>query len=280
MTDQYDFDIDLSSPQYELHPPSLFTYLKKYFFGIDDVLHSLERYLVQPITNAAKLLSLGIVFPCVAHIESGAGLLGSEVGSTEKALGKLFIEARRWGPTLIVVDEADVLFPRRQNDRTTTRSFGRIASAFARELDILIVLATTRSPEVIDSSVTRAGRLCVQVAINPPNVEAQIQILINASSKMPLSLTKEDENSEKKDILQESWNEFFRQLINGELGDKEQSIHSQKYAWTAAQLKNLAREAAMCALRENLDAQSVEKRHFLQAAHDIKIKAMSSGKQK
>ncbi|KAJ9082933.1 hypothetical protein DSO57_1000232 [Entomophthora muscae] len=105
-------------------------------------------------------------------------LIRGEIGASEKALSRLFSEARSSSPCIMFLDELDALFVNRANSTSTHGS--RLAAQFILELDGLdnsvIVLATTNHPLAIDRSVLRPGRIDHHIYLPPPSPQERVDI--------------------------------------------------------------------------------------------------------
>ena len=106
--------------------------------------------------------------------------------------------------------------------------------------DVVIIAATNR-PDILDPALLRPGRLDRIVLVPVPSKEARYDIFKVHTKNMPLA---EDVDLKK-------------------LAEKTEG-------YTGADIEAICREAAMIALRENLNAEKVESRHFEEAMKKIR----------
>ena len=164
------------------------------------------------------------------HSVKGAELMDKWVGSSEKAVRDLFDRARESAPSLIFLDEIDALAPRR--GQSSDSGVGdRVVAALLTELDgveplrDVVVLGATNRPDLIDPALLRPGRLERLVFVPPPDADARAAILRTSSKSVPLA----------EDI------------------DLDQLAASLD-GYSAADCAALLREAALAAMRRNIDA--------------------------
>ncbi|MCD6244470.1 MAG: CDC48 family AAA ATPase [Candidatus Korarchaeota archaeon] len=176
----------------------------------------------------------------------GPELLSKWVGESEKAVRQIFRKARQVAPAIVFIDEIDSLFPRRGShfDSGVTE---RVVSQMLTEIDGIqplrdvVVIGATNRPDLVDPAVLRPGRLERLVYVGPPDLNTRMEILKVLTKEMPLA---EDVDLWKIALATERF--------------------------SGADLAALVREAAMSALREDINAKKVEMRHFEQALTKIK----------
>jgi len=176
----------------------------------------------------------------------GPELLSKWVGESEKAVRQIFRKARQVAPAIIFIDEIDSLFPRRGTsfDSGVTE---RVVSQMLTEIDGIqplrdvVVIGATNRPDLVDPAVLRPGRLERLVYVGPPDLNTRFEILKVLTKEMPLS----------DDV--DLW-----------------KIALATERFSGADLAALVREAAMTALREDINAEKVEMRHFEQALTKVK----------
>ena len=181
----------------------------------------------------------------------GPSLLSMWVGKSEEGMRKVFEKARQVAPCVVFFDEIDSLAGKRGIE-TGTKVTERVLNQMLAEMDgieemndILIIGATNR-PDILDSALLRPGRFDKILLVNAPDEKARRGILKIHTSNMPLGKTK----SEKESLIK-----TFAKLTEG---------------YTGADLESLTREAAMLALREDIDAKYVLKKHLEGAFKKIK----------
>ncbi|MYR07090.1 AAA family ATPase [Gordonia sp. SID5947] len=167
------------------------------------------------------------------HTVKGAELMDKWVGSSEKAVRDLFDRARESAPSLIFLDEIDALAPRR--GQSTDSGVGdRVVAALLTELDgveplqDVVVLGATNRPDLIDPALLRPGRLERLVFVPPPDAAARAEILRASGRNVPLA--------EGVDL---------------------QALADDLEGYSAADCSALLREAALSAMRRDIDAATV-----------------------
>ncbi|WP_405486633.1 AAA family ATPase [Nocardia sp. NBC_00511] len=167
------------------------------------------------------------------HAVKGAELMDKWVGSSERAVRELFQRARDSAPSLIFLDEVDALAPRR-GQSSDSGVADRVVAALLTELDgveplrDVVVVGATNRPELIDPALTRPGRMERLVFVPPPDGAARAEILRTAAKSVPLA----------KDV-------DLRALAEALDG------------YSAADCSALLREAALAAMRRDVDAADV-----------------------
>jgi len=184
--------------------------------------------------------------------ESGANFIsvkGPEVfsqwfGESERRIRELFRRARQVAPAIIFLDEIDALAPKRGYYRGSAAT-ETIVSQLLTELSGIeetknvVVIAATNRPDMVDPALLRPGRIDRFILIPPPNAKARLEILKIHTRNMPLKGVDLKEIAEKTE------------------------------GFSGADLEALCREAAMNALREDIKAKAVEKKHFEEALKKI-----------
>ncbi|GAB35977.1 AAA family ATPase [Gordonia otitidis] len=167
------------------------------------------------------------------HMVKGAELMDKWVGSSEKAVRDLFAAARESAPSLIFLDEVDALAPRR--GQSTDSGVGdRVVASLLTELDgveplqDVVVLGATNRPDLIDPALLRPGRLERLVFVPPPDAQARADILRTSGRKVPLAD-----------------------------GIDLDALADDLEGYSAADCSALLREAALAAMRRDIDAATV-----------------------
>ncbi|EGD53825.1 AAA family ATPase [Gordonia neofelifaecis] len=166
------------------------------------------------------------------HSVKGAELLDKWVGSSERAVRDLFARARESAPSLVFLDEVDALAPRR-GGATDSGVADRVVAALLTELDgaepltDVVVLGATNRPDLIDPALLRPGRLERLVFVPPPDADARAEILRAAGRDVPLS------------------------------GVDLTALAAELDGYSAADCSALLREAALAAMRRDIDAATV-----------------------
>jgi transitional endoplasmic reticulum ATPase len=233
--------------------------------GLEEVKQALKEMVEWPLKNSESFEKLGISPPrgillygppgtgktllakAVAN-ESGANFIsikGPEVltmwvGESERKIRELFRRARQVAPCIIFLDEIDALAPKRGSyagTRVTETVVSQLLSEMSglEELKGVVVIAATNRPDIVDSALLRPGRLDRQILVPAPDEETRHEIFKVHTKNMPI-----------KDINLK------------ELAKKTEGF-------SGADIEALCREAAMSALRENMKAKEVKKKHFEEA---------------
>ncbi|MFZ5955871.1 MAG: CDC48 family AAA ATPase [Nanoarchaeota archaeon] len=182
----------------------------------------------------------------------GPSLLSMWVGKSEEGVRKIFERARQVAPCIIFFDEIDSLASRRGYE-TGTKVTERVLNQILAEMDGLeelqnvIVVGATNRPDMLDPALMRPGRFDRIISVGIPSKEGRLSILKIHTKKTPLD----------KDIDLD------------EIAEKTEG-------YTGADLESLTREAAMLALREDIEAKTVKKEHFEKAMEKV-IASVSKG---
>ena len=179
------------------------------------------------------------------HMVKGAELMDKWVGSSEKAVRDLFRKARDSAPSLVFLDEIDALAPRR--GQTGDSGVGdRVVAALLTELDgaeplgDVVILGATNRPELIDPALLRPGRLEKLVFVPPPDAEARADILRAAGRNVPLA-------------------------ADVDLAELAADLDG----YSAADCAALLREAALTAMRRDIDAAEVTAEDMARARRNV-----------
>jgi len=184
--------------------------------GVKRLLHT---FVVDSLSERRKFHRLGIEPPrgvllygppgtgktamatAVAHEAAGAAnficvqgseLLNAVVGSSERAIARLFAQARACSPCVLLIDQIDSLAPPRGNETGSDRSLDRVLSQLLIEIDgmksnadqpVMVVAATSR-PHAIDGALLRPGRLEHHIFVPPPPLAARRELLCRNLAKM------------------------------------------------------------------------------------------------
>ncbi|AAB89157.1 cell division control protein 48, AAA family (cdc48-2) [Archaeoglobus fulgidus DSM 4304] len=176
----------------------------------------------------------------------GGQILSKWLGESEKAVRKIFRKARQVAPCIIFFDEIDAIAQMRGIDEGS-RAVERVLNQLLTEMDGLeelhgvVVIGATNRPDILDPALLRPGRFDRMVYVRPPDKKSRLAIFKIHTRDMPLS---EDVDLEE-----------LADLTEGYVG---------------ADIEAICREAVMLAIRENINAEKVEMRHFLEALKKIK----------
>jgi transitional endoplasmic reticulum ATPase len=239
--------------------------------GLDDAKGEVKESVEWPLSNPDRFTRLGIEPPsgvllygppgtgktlmakAVANETNanfisvrGPQLLSKWVGESEKAIRQTFRKARQVSPTVIFFDELDSLAPSRGGEVGSNVS-ERVVNQLLTELDGLedmknvMVIGATNRPDMIDPALIRSGRFDRLVMVGQPDVEGRERILGIHTDDTPLAA----------DVsLRE-----MAEITDGYVG---------------SDLESIAREAAIHALRDDTEAETVEMRHFRSALDSVR----------
>ncbi len=176
----------------------------------------------------------------------GPEVLSKWVGESEKAIREIFRKARMFAPVVVLFDEIDAIAPAR-SFASDTRVKERIVSQLLTEMDGItsienvVVIAATNRPDIIDPALLRPGRFDKIIYVPPPDEKSRLEILMIHTRRMPLA--------EDVDLAE---------------------IARRTEGYSGADLEALVREAALLALREDINTTKVYMRHFEKALEHIK----------
>lgn len=184
--------------------------------GSDSIIHRLRELVELPLLRPAFYRRLGVRPPkgVLLHGPPGTGktlickalanelgvtayrmsateLVGSVQGETEANMRLLFSRALAHAPSLVMIDEFDVIATNRE--RLASQSDVRAASQLLtlmdglEEVDGLVLMATTNRIQAIDPAFRRPGRFEEEIFVGPPDQGARAEILAIHTREMPLS---------------------------------------------------------------------------------------------
>ncbi len=185
--------------------------------------------LYGPPGTGKTLLSRAVAEELGANIMKlpATELIGTYSGETEANLRALFNEAAHHAPTLVIIDEIDVIATSRgklasQGDIRATTQLLTLMDGL-EEVDGVLVLATTNRIDSIDEAFRRPGRFDEEIYVGPPDRAARHEILSIHTREMPLT--------------------FEAEAALSEIAD------AQTVGFTGADLMHLTREAGLAAAR-------------------------------
>ncbi|KAJ1849944.1 hypothetical protein LPJ70_000145 [Coemansia sp. RSA 2708] len=176
------------------------------------------------------------------------------VGESEKAIADLFAQARKSSPCILLFDHIDALAPRRGTSLSSENTSDRIVTSLLVEMDgfgsqtamqrlapSVFVLAVTSRPHIVDPALLRPGRLDVHVGLGMPTAAQRGAILDGMLGRMPAAAA----------VCGSAEN--IRELVE------------RTRDFTGADLANVCREAALCALRRDINSEMVTMDDFRQS---------------
>ena len=175
----------------------------------------------------------------------GPELLSKWVGESEKAVREVFKKARQTSPTIIFFDEIDSLAPKRgaSLDNAVTE---RVVNQLLTEMDGLedlydvVIIAATNRPDMVDPGLLRPGRFDRLILTPVPDKRTRLEIFKVHTKNMPLENVNIDELVEKTE------------------------------GYVGADIESICREAAILALREDINAKKVTLEHFEKSLEKVK----------
>lgn len=160
------------------------------------------------------------------HYINGPDIVSTGYGESEQQLRQLFQEARSSLPSAVFIDEMDAITAKRED--TGTLADLRLVTQLMELMDGLqnnegvMVIGTTNRIDAIDPALRRPGRFDREIYIGPPNEQ------------------------EREDILHIHTR---RMLLDDDVSRHLPELARQTNGYSGADLKELAREAGVNALR-------------------------------
>ena len=182
----------------------------------------------------------------------GPELLSKWVGESEKGVREVFRKARQTAPTVIFFDEIDSIASNRGGEFGDSGVTKRVVNQLLTEMDGLeeledvAIIAATNRPDIIDPGLMRPGRFDRHIKVDTPNEEARLAIFKVHTKDMPLA----------KDV-------------------KLKKLAKNTEGYVGADIEAVCREAAMLALRDNIEASEVSAKFFDEAMEKVKPKTVS-----
>lgn len=177
----------------------------------------------------------------------GPEIFSKWVGESEKAVREVFRKGRTAAPSIIFFDEIDAIVPRRGMGYGDSGATERVISQLLTEMDGIeslenvVVIAATNRPDILDPAILRPGRIDRLIYVPPPDFKSLLNIYKIHTKNMPLS----------KDV---------------DLED----LARMSAGFSGADVEALCREAAINALRRNLEAEEVTLEDFKRAMEKVK----------
>jgi transitional endoplasmic reticulum ATPase len=176
----------------------------------------------------------------------GPEVFSKWVGESEKAIREVFRKARMAAPSVIFFDEMDSLVPRRGMGFGDSGVSERVISQLLTEMDgivaleDIVVIAATNRPDIVDPAVLRPGRFDRLIYVPEPDEKSKLQIFKIYTKNMPLA----------KDVS-------LPQLV------------ALAKNYSGADIEAFCREAAMHALRRDVNAKEVTMMDFQEATKSV-----------
>ncbi|MAE13773.1 hypothetical protein CMO92_04360 [Candidatus Woesearchaeota archaeon] len=176
----------------------------------------------------------------------GPELLSKWVGESEKAVRKVFEKARQTAPTVIFFDEIDSIAPRRGSFDGGSHVTETVVNQLLTEMDGLesmqdvVIIAATNRPDILDTALLRPGRFDRVILVPIPDKTAREEIFKVHTRGMPLA----------KDVN-------LKKLIEKSEG------------YVGADVEAIVREAAILALRDDINAKEINHDNFMNALDKV-----------
>jgi SpoVK/Ycf46/Vps4 family AAA+-type ATPase len=139
---------------------------------------------------------------------------------------------------ILLMDQLELILPKRGDSRTSEGSDERIVTSFLTEMDGLFsdsskacvfIVGVTSFLENIDPAILRPGRIDIHVGIKNPDSSSRMEILKNIIKPMPNCLS--DEEIENLVVITDGFN--------------------------SSSLVDICREAAMVCIRKNIETLTI-----------------------
>ena len=196
-----------------------------------------KTFIVKALANEAGANFISV---------KGPELLSKWVGESEQHLRDVFRRAKQVAPCIIFFDEIDSLAPRRGSDagnRVTEQVVSQLLTEMSgiENMEGVMVIAATNRPDIIDPALLRPGRFDRLIYVPAPDEKTRLEILKVHTKSMPLA----------KEVSMEK-------------------LAKQTDGYSGADLEAVVREAGLNALRENMKAKEITKKHFDESLKEIK----------
>ena len=110
------------------------------------------------------------------------------VGDTEKNISELFAQARTQERAVLFLDECESLLRKRGNQKVAAvESFLAETDGLQENKNLMLLLLATNRPWMMDSAVTRPGRIGVHIYVGLPDQQARAAICRYAMRGAPLA---------------------------------------------------------------------------------------------
>jgi transitional endoplasmic reticulum ATPase len=274
--------------------------------GLDVIKQNLKEAVEWPLTQPEVFKRLGINAPrgillygppgtgktllakAVAHESKanfisikGPEVLSKWVGESEKAVRELFKKARQVAPTIVFLDEIDSIAPRRgaySGSHVTESVVNQLLTSIdgLESMEGVVIIGATNRPDILDPGLLRPGRFDRLLLIPEPNYHSRFEIFKIHTQSMPIEVSKEEVSQIEADIKKSSQiitaikrNKHDLKILNGNdkllywLADKTEG-------YSGADIEALCREAAMLALRKDINTNSINKIHYEEAMTTVR----------
>ncbi|MBS3101632.1 CDC48 family AAA ATPase [Candidatus Woesearchaeota archaeon] len=210
----------------------------------------------------------------------GPELLSKWVGESEKAVREVFKKARQVSPCIIFFDELDALAPKRGLSSDSHVS-ERVVNQLLTEIDGLedlhdvVVIAATNRPDIVDTALLRPGRFDRMILTYVPDDKVRLEIFKVHTKGMPISI---EQTAKRKMVAAkaksgEVLTETEFETSNGEVKSRDDFLKilaKKTDGYVGADIEAVCREAAILALREDINSKDILPRHFEQSLQKVR----------
>ncbi|MDO5845676.1 MAG: CDC48 family AAA ATPase [Methanocorpusculum sp.] len=175
---------------------------------------------------------------------AGPEIISKYYGESEQKLREIFEEAEENAPAIIFIDELDSIAPRREDvagevERRVVAQLLTMLDGISDRGQVIVIGATNR-PDAIDPALRRPGRFDREIEIGVPSEADRLEILKIHTRNMPFEGRDAPDGGETAK----------EKLLAG--------LASVAKGFVGADLASLAREAAILALRRQIDAENLD----------------------
>uniref|UniRef100_A0AAR2J7G2 non-chaperonin molecular chaperone ATPase n=1 Tax=Pygocentrus nattereri TaxID=42514 RepID=A0AAR2J7G2_PYGNA len=203
-----------------------------------------KTMIAKALANESQLNFLAI---------KGPELLSKYVGESERAVREVFRKARAVAPSIVFFDEIDALAVERSSSSRSSGVGDRVLAQLLTEMDGIeqlkdvTVLAATNRPDMIDKALMRPGRLDRIVYVPLPDAATRREIFTLQFRNMP---------------------------VHPSVHLDDLVTRTERYS--GAEITAVCREAALCALQEDIKAEHITVQHFDAALAAVKSRVPES----
>jgi len=177
----------------------------------------------------------------------GPELFSKWVGESERAVREVFRKARQVKPSIVFFDEIDAVGGSRGGSGGGGRVGDRVLAQLLTEMDgveslagVTVVAATNR-PDMMDPALLRPGRLDRVVYVPLPDLDTRRKVLEVHTRKIPVG-----------------------DCVNLE------TVAERTEGYSGAEIAAVCNEAALAALEEDVNTDTVTEKHFQTALSNLK----------
>jgi transitional endoplasmic reticulum ATPase len=229
----------------------------------------------------------------------GPELLSKWVGESEAGVRKVFEKARQTAPCIIFFDEIDALTPRRglsPDSHATERVVNQLLTEIdgLEEMHGVVIIGATNRPDIVDTAMLRPGRFDRIILTPVPEKATRKKIFEIHTANMPITLKKSkakitktatkkkgktstsDMAADKAVIEKDSVKKEREKLKPEEIKEREKLIETlsdKTDGYVGADIQSVCREAAILALRDDMNTENVSLDNFEDALKKVRPSA-------